>query len=111
MALSIIILDLLSLKKWVNLCVYIGFGCIALLLCQLSSPNDGFSIFNGMLINDSFSYYFKWIILISTFSIVLVSNYSKELDREYWVEFNALILFVLLGMFLMTNSIDLLMIY
>ena len=111
LALSIIILDLLSLKKWVNLCVYIGFGCIALLLCQLSSPNDGFSIFNGMLINDSFSYYFKWIILISTFSIVLVSRYSKELDREYWVEFNALILFVLLGMFLMTNSIDLLMIY
>jgi len=111
LALSIIVLDLLSLKKWVNLCVYIGFGCIALLLCQLSSPNDGFSIFNGMLINDSFSYYFKWIILISTFSIVLVSNYSKELDREYWVEFNALILFVLLGMFLMTNSIDLLMIY
>ena len=111
LALSIIILDLLSLKKWVYLCVYIGFGCIALLLCQLSSPNDGFSIFNGMLINDSFSYYFKWIILISTFSIVLVSRYSKELDREYWVEFNALILFVLLGMFLMTNSIDLLMIY
>ena len=111
LALSIIILDLLSLKKWVNLCVYVGFGCIALLLCQLSYPNDGFSIFNGMLINDSFSYYFKWIILISTFSIVLVSNYSKELDREYWVEFNALILFVLLGMFLMTNSIDLLMIY
>ena len=111
LALSIIILDLLSLKKWVNLCVYVGFGCIALLLCQLSSPNDGFSIFNGMLINDSFSYYFKWIILISTFSIVLVSRYSKELDREYWVEFNALILFVLLGMFLMTNSIDLLMIY
>ena len=111
LALSIIVLDLLSLKKWVTICVYIGFACVALLLCQLSSPNEGFSIFNGMLINDSFSYYFKWIILISTFSIVLISNYSKELDREYSVEFNALILFVLLGMFLMTNSIDLLMIY
>ena len=111
LALSIIVLDLLSLKKWVTICVYIGFACVAFLLCQLSSPNEGFSIFNGMLINDSFSYYFKWIILISTFSIVLISNYSKELDREYSVEFNALILFVLLGMFLMTNSIDLLMIY
>ena len=111
LALSIIILDLLSLKKWVNLCVYIGFGFISLLLCQLTYSNEGFSIFNGMLINDSFSYYFKWIILISTFSVVLISNYSKELDTEYSVEFNALILFVLLGMFLMTNSIDLLMIY
>ena len=111
LALSIIILDLLSLKKWINLCLYIGFGCIALLLCQLYSPNEGVPIFNAMLMNDSFSYYFKWIILISTFSIVLISNYSKELDREYSVEFNALILFALLGMFLMTNSIDLLMIY
>ena len=111
LALSIIILDLFSFKKWVNVCVYIGLAFIALLLCQLSYSNDGFSIFNGMLINDSFSYYFKWIILISTFSIILVSNYSKELDNEYKVEFNALVLFVLLGMFLMTNSIDLLMIY
>ncbi|MBI44729.1 MAG: NADH-quinone oxidoreductase subunit N [Candidatus Marinimicrobia bacterium] len=111
LALSIIILDLLSLKRWVNICVYIGLGCSALLLCQLSSPIDGFHIFNGMLINDSFSYYFKWIILISTASIIVISNYSKELDREYSVEFNAMILFVLLGMFLMTNSIDLLMIY
>ena len=111
LALSIIILDLLALKKWVNICVYIGLGCSALLLCQLSSPVEGFHIFNGMLINDSFSYYLKWIILISTASIIVISNYSKELDREYSVEFNAMILFVLLGMFLMTNSIDLLMIY
>ena len=111
LALSIIILDLLSLKKWMNLCVYLGFAFIALLLYQFTPLDESFSIFNGMLINDSFSYYFKWIILVSTFSIMLVSNYSKELDKDYSVEFNALILFVLLGMFLMTNSIDLLMIY
>ena len=111
LALSIIILDLLSLKKWMNLCVYLGFAFIALLLYQFTPLDESFSIFNGMLINDSFSYYFKWIILVSTFSIILVSNYSKELDKDYSVEFNALILFVLLGMFLMTNSIDLLMIY
>ena len=71
LALSVIILDLLSLKKWVNLCVYIGFACITLLLCQLSSPNDGFSIFNGMLINDSFSSLYNWI---PEFIIKLFSN-------------------------------------
>ena len=36
LALSIIILDLLSLKKWMNLCVYLGFAFIALLLYQFA---------------------------------------------------------------------------
>ena len=50
LALSIIILDLFSLKKWVNLCVYIGFGFISLLLCQLTYSNEGFSIFNSKIL-------------------------------------------------------------
>ena len=109
LALAVILFDLLSFKKWINPLLLLGFIFIALLLYQL--PENGGFIFNNMLINDSFSYFFKWIIFISTFSIILVSNYSKELDIEYKSEYNALLLFVLLGMFLMTNSVDLLMIY
>ena len=108
-ALFIIVFDLISLRKYNDILISVGLIFIALLLYQL--PMDGGQIFHGMLINDSFSYYFKWIIFISTASIMLVSKYSKELDNEYKAEFDALILFVLLGMFLMTNSIDLLMIY
>ena len=89
--------------------VSVALFCVAWLLYQL--PSNGGEIFNGMLINDKFSFYFKWIIFISTGSVILVSKYSNELDKEYKAEFDALILFVLLGMFLMTNSIDLLMIY
>ena len=111
LALSIIILDLLSLKDWINTCLYVGFAFIGLLLYQFPPTDVSNFIFNDMLINDSFSYYFKWIILIATYSIVIVSRYSKELDTDYSAEFYALILFVLLGMFLMTNSSDLLMIY
>ena len=44
----------------------------------------------------SFLFYFKWIIFISTGSVILVSKYSNELDKEYKAEFDALILFVLL---------------
>jgi len=109
LAIAVILFDLVSFKKWINPLLVLGCVSISLLLYQLPS-NAGF-IFNNMLINDSFSYYFKWIILISTFSIILVSNYSKELDIEYKSEYNALLLFALLGMFLMTNSVDLLMIY
>ena len=74
----------------------------------------GFSdkmIFNNMIIDDAFSYYFKFILLLSTFSIVLVSKYYKSLDDEYRPEYNALLLIILLGMFLMTSSINLVMIY
>jgi len=108
-ALFVIVFDLVSLKKSNNLLIGLGLLCITFLLYQF--PVNGGEIFHGMLINDSFSYYFKWLILISTSSIILASKYSKELDEEYKSEFDALILFVLLGMFLMTNSIDLLMIY
>ena len=90
--------------------VSVALFCVAWLLYQ-KLPSNGGEIFNGMLINDKFSFYFKWIIFISTGSVILVSKYSNELDKEYKAEFDALILFVLLGMFLMTNSIDLLMIY
>ena len=64
-----------------------------------------------MLTIDSISYYFKWIILLSTFSILFVSFYSKKLDKEYLAEYNMLLLCILLGMFLMVSSINLIMIY
>ena len=123
-SLFVILFDLVSLKKIKlsftifkrevsfnssELLIGSALVCISILLYQM--PLNGGHIFHGMLINDSFSYYFKWLILISTGSIILVSKYSNELDKEYKTEFDALILFVLLGMFLMTNSIDLLMIY
>ena len=41
----------------------------------------------------------------------MVSKYSLELDDEYRSEYNTLLLVVLLGMFLMTNSVNLIMIY
>ena len=107
-ALFVIVFDLISQKKSNHLLVSVALFCVGWLLYQL--PSNGGEIFNGMLINDKFSFYFKWIIFISTGSVILVSKYSNELDKEYKAEFDALILFVLLGMFLMTNSIDLLMI-
>ena len=109
LALSIIILDLFLLKKWVKYFSIVGLFLVAILLFQTSISES--YIFEGLLINDSFSYFFKWIILISTFSIILISNYSKELDYEYYSEYNSLLLIILLGMFLMTNSVNLLMIY
>ena len=69
------------------------------------------SILNNMLIFDSFSFYFKSIVLFCPASIIVVSKYSLELDDEYRAEYNTLLLVILLGLFLMTNSFNLIMIY
>ena len=53
-ALSIIVLDLCSLKQWIKYFTIIGFFIVGILLYQ-SSPSNEF-LFENMLINDSFSY-------------------------------------------------------
>ena len=69
------------------------------------------SLFMGMICIDPFSHFFKFIFLLSTFSIILISRFDKQLDRNYSSEYNSLLLIVLLGMFLMSTSINLIMIY
>ena len=98
-------------KRYTYYLVLFGLFLTGLLLFLDSSTSVSKFLFNDMLLFDSVSYYFKCIILLSTFSIILVSQYSKELDDEYRAEYNTLLLVVLLGMFLMTNSINLIMIY
>ena len=87
------------------------FGLLFMGLMMFINGPSGEYIFNKMLIDDIFSFYFNSIILLSTFSIIVVSRYSKELNDEYRIEYNVLLLVVLLGMFLMTSSINLVMIY
>ena len=105
-----IVSDLIpSVKKYSFYISLIGIFLSGLMLLMIGYSDK--MIFNNMIIDDAFSYYFKFILLLSTFSIVLVSKYYKSLDDEYRPEYNALLLIILLGMFLMTSSINLVMIY
>jgi len=108
--LFVIVCDLIpSISKYsFNLTL---FGLLFMALMMFVNGPSGELIFNKMLIDDMFSFYFNSIILLSTFSIIVVSKFSKELDDEYRIEYNVLLLVVLLGMFLMTSSINLVMIY
>jgi NADH-quinone oxidoreductase subunit N len=65
----------------------------------------------GMITLDPFSHYFKYIFLFATFSIILISRFDRQLDKKYASEYNCLLLIVLLGLFLMSSSVNLLMIY
>ena len=68
-------------------------------------------LFEGMLALDTFGQYFKIFLLISSLLIILVSLHSSELSSIHQGEFFALLLAVTLGMVLMANSINLVMLY
>jgi len=108
--LFVILCDLVpSVSKYSFNLTLVGLVLVAIML--FLNGASGKYIFNNMLVDDMFSFYFNSIILLSTFSIVLVSKFSQELDDDYRIEYNVLLLVVLLGMFLMTSSINLVMIY
>ena len=92
-----IVSDLFNdLKKYTYYLILFGLSLTGILLFLDNSTSVSRLLFNDMLIFDSVSYYFKCIILFSTFSIILVSRYSKELDDEYRLEFNVLLLVCIL---------------
>ncbi len=108
--LSIIVFDIIPILKPYTfilslITIFISF------LFVITSSGIVESLFMGMICIDPFSHYFKYIFLLTTFSIILISRYDKKIDMEYFAEYNALLLVVLLGMFLMSSSTNLIMIY
>ena len=108
--LSVIVIDLIpSLQDLKFPLAFIGLGLLALALYL--SHGVKASIFMDLIVVDPFSHFFKWIFVLATASILLVSRYSVEVEEENHVEYISLMLMILLGLFLMASSTNLLMIY
>jgi len=108
--LLIIILDIIpSTKPYTFNLALASIITSAFFLCQ--NYGESHSLFMGMITLDPFSHYFKYIFLFATFSIILISRFDRQLDKKYASEYNCLLLIVLLGLFLMSSSVNLLMIY
>ena len=108
--LLIIILDIIpSTKSYTFNLALASIIVSSIFLCQ--SHGESHSLFMGMIALDPFSHYFKYIFLFATFSIILISRFDRQLDKKYASEYNCLLLIVLLGLFLMSSSVNLLMIY
>tara|TARA_B110000263_G_scaffold206438_1_gene187418 strand:- start:1120 stop:2571 length:1452 start_codon:yes stop_codon:yes gene_type:complete len=88
-------------------CIGLVFSGILLLF---STPSTSL-LFEGMLINDSLSIYFKWLILLTTLSIILVSKDDDSVINEVKGEYYGMLLIITLGMFSMVSAKNLLMIY
>ena len=108
--LFVILSDLIPSMNRYSFYFTIGGIILSALMLYFIGYSDK-TIFNDMIVDDSFSYYFKFILYFSTLSIIIVSRYYKQLDDEHRPEYNTLLLIILLGMILMTSSINLVMIY
>ena len=90
----------------------IGFIVTGYFLYTQNTAAPG-SIFSEMLAVDPFGQFFKFIILITSFIIILMSFFSKELyeNGNTMGEYFAMIIGMTLGMFLLTSATNLIMIY
>jgi NADH-quinone oxidoreductase subunit N len=68
-------------------------------------------LFNGMIANDAFAIFFKWLFVAAAGLTILIAAQGKDFPSQRIGEFYALLIAIVLGMFLMASATDLLMIY
>jgi NADH-quinone oxidoreductase subunit N len=86
-------------------CFGVAAGCLAF------QPVERTAMFNGMIVSDPFATFFKWLFLGAGGLTVLISARATEFGPPRIGVFYALLTSVVLGMFLMASSFDLLMLY
>jgi NADH-quinone oxidoreductase subunit N len=74
-------------------------------------PPDGQVLFNGMIANDAFATFFKWLFLAAGALTILIASQGRDFPPGKIGQFYALLLSIVLGMFLMASATDLLMVY
>ena len=84
---------------------------IASLALWLSPPDETTPIFLNTIVVDPFSRIFKFVFLLATFFVILMSINSDELKSVRTGEYYTLMAVMVLGMSLMASSVDLIMVY
>tara|TARA_Y100000814_G_C12346046_1_gene405651 strand:+ start:569 stop:2041 length:1473 start_codon:yes stop_codon:yes gene_type:complete len=108
--LSVILLEIIpGARRWIFHTV-VG-SIIFAFLYMMFNPAENGTLFMNLIVVDPFSTFFKIIFLVSTLVAVLISDSSVEIKDDIKAEYYFLILVILLGLFLMSSSINLLMIY
>jgi NADH-quinone oxidoreductase subunit N len=98
-------------KNLVGILGLVGFIVTSIFLYKQASYSN--SAFFAMLIVDPFGQFFKWIILLVSFLIIVFSFFSKELQegKRSLGEYYTLIIGMTFGMFILSMASNLLMMY
>ncbi len=89
----------------------IGGLTVAALALYLTPAGESITMFMGTIVVDPFARMFKFIFLLSTVVVILMSQKTDELKSIRTGEYYLLMVVITLGMFLMASSVDLIMIY
>ena len=110
--LAAILADLFYSKKDSFKVVYWSLGGMILTYVAIRLQDiEPTSLFMGTVAHDPFSKFFKILILISTAIVMLMSLVSGELKKYRMGEYFSIMTIMTFGLFLMTSSIDILMVY
>ena len=99
-------------KNSYTLVTSIVYGIIiTLILIILNSFGESFKLFSNSFTSNSFTNFFKILILIGTFFILAITqNFIKEKKINYF-EYSLVLLLSVLGMFIMISANDLILFY
>src|SRR5512133_1064452 len=112
--LFLLVLDLFW-KKSAARVAFLTVGALAVLgiaaALLAGQPQEATPLFSGMVANDAFANFFKWLFLAAGGLTVLIASQGKDFPPQRIGQFYALLVAIVLGMFLMASATDLLMIY
>ena len=98
--------------KRVAILTWTSLGWLAATAIALATTGaEARLIFGGLLVHDPLRVFFGWLFLAATALTVIIVPQSDQIPHNRLGEFLALLLALLLGMFLMAESADLLMAY
>lgn len=110
--LLVVIADLILKRQHSNRTAYLAFlGTVAAFIALLLENSSPRGLFYQTIAVDPFGTFFKVIFLIAILFVIAISFKAKELNNYRFGEYYGLILTMLLGLFLMASSVDLIMIY
>jgi NADH-quinone oxidoreductase subunit N len=113
-SIAIFLLDLVWRRSAARRNLLTGAAAVVLVLAGLLlavQPLDATALFNGMIANDGFATFFKWLFLAAALLTVLIVAQGEDFPSARVGEFYALLLAIVLGLFLMASATNLLTIY
>jgi NADH-quinone oxidoreductase subunit N len=113
-SIGVFLVDLLWRRSPARLARLTAATLLVLALCAgflWVQPATSQTLFNGLIANDAFASFFKWLFLAAAALTVLIAAQGKDFPPVRIGEFYALLLAIVLGMFLMASATDLLMMY
>ncbi len=110
-AAAILLLDLFLPLRWSRQLAWVAVLACIWPLASIHVPEEGQSLFLGMMAIDSFSCFFKVLFLVGAIPVVLLSYVSEELKGRRMGEYYFILLVSLFGGMLMASSTHFLMLF